>query len=41
MVISSITTLDIINLLSPSRQSQQSKNFDNEEDAMQWLATLT
>ncbi len=41
MVISSITTLDIINLLCPSRQSQQSKNFDNEEDALNWLKALS
>jgi hypothetical protein len=40
MVISSITTLNIINLLSPSRQSQNSKNFDNEEEALNWLKAL-
>jgi len=40
MVISSITTLDIINLLSPSRQLQKTKSFDNEEDALNWLKAL-
>ena len=41
MVITSNTTLDVINKLSPSRASQQTRSFDNEEDAMHWLQTLS
>jgi hypothetical protein len=41
MVITSSITLDVINKLSPSRASQRSKNFDNEEDAINWLHALT
>ena len=41
MVITSNTTLDVINKLSPSRASQQTRSFDNEEDAMHWLQSLS
>ena len=41
MVITSNTTLDVINKLSPPRASQQTRSFDNEEDAMSWLQTLS
>ena len=41
MVITSNTILDVINKLSPSRASQQTRSFDNEEDAMSWLQTLS
>ncbi|MCJ8294206.1 MAG: hypothetical protein MJK15_07345 [Colwellia sp.] len=41
MVITSNTTLDVINKLSPSRASQQTRSFDNEDDAMNWLQSLT
>ena len=40
MVITSNITLDVINKLSPSRASQQTKSFDNEKDAMSWLQSL-
>jgi len=40
MVITSNITLDVINKLSPSRAMQQTKNFDNENDAMNWLKGL-
>ncbi len=40
MVITSNITLDVINKLSPSRAMQQTKNFDNENDAMNWLKSL-
>ena len=40
MVITSSITLDVINVRSPSRASQQTKSFDNEEDAMTWLKTV-
>ncbi|NQY47796.1 MAG: hypothetical protein HRT50_01605 [Colwellia sp.] len=41
MVITSNTILDVINKLSPSRASQQTRSFDNEEDAMSWLQALS
>ena len=41
MVITSNTILDVINKLSPSRASQQTRSFDNEEDAMHWLQSLS
>jgi len=40
MVITSNITLDVINMRSPARAAQQNKNFDNEEDAMDWLKSL-
>jgi len=40
MVITSNITLGVIDKLSPSRASQQTKSFDNEEDAMLWLQSL-
>ncbi|KGJ91712.1 hypothetical protein [Colwellia psychrerythraea] len=40
MVITSSTMLDVINMLSPSRASQQTKSFNNEKDAMNWLKSL-
>lgn len=40
MVITSSITLDVINKLSPSRASQQTRNFENETDAMTWLQSL-
>ncbi len=41
MVITSSTTIDVIDKLSPSRAVQQTKNFTNEDDAMNWLHSLT
>jgi len=40
MVITSAITLDVINMRSPSRASQQNQSFDNEEAAMDWLKSL-
>lgn len=40
MVITSNITLDVIDKLSPSRASQQTKRFDNEADAVIWLKSL-
>ncbi len=40
MVIISSINLDVINKLSPSRASQQTRSFDNEKDAMTWLQSL-
>jgi uncharacterized protein YgbK (DUF1537 family) len=40
MVITSNTTLDVINMLSPSRALQQNENFDNEAEALAWLKSL-
>ena len=41
MVITSSINLEVINLRSPSRASQQSQSFDNEEEAMSWLISFT
>ncbi len=40
MVITSSITLDVIDKLSPSRATQRTKNFSNEDDAMKWLQSL-
>lgn len=40
MVITSSITLDVINKLSPARASQQTRSFENEEEAMDWLQSL-
>ncbi len=40
MVITSNITLDVINKLSPSRASQQTRSFENEKDAINWLQSL-
>ncbi len=40
MVITSSINLDVINKLSPSRASQQTRSFDNEKDALSWLQSL-
>ncbi len=40
MVITSSITLDVIDKLSPSRATQRTKNFNNEDDAMKWLQSL-
>jgi hypothetical protein len=40
MVITSSTTLDVINMFSPSRSLQQNENFDNEAEALAWLKSL-
>jgi len=40
MVITSNITLDVIDKLSPSRASQQTRSFDNEKEALNWLKSL-
>ncbi len=40
MVITSSITLDVIDKHSPSRASQQTRNFNNEEEAMSWIHSL-
>lgn len=41
MVITSSTTLGVIDKLSPSRAAQQTRSFDNEKDALNWLQSLS
>ena len=39
-VISCKTTLGLLDKFSPSRKNQNIRNFENEEEALQWLQSL-